>query len=127
MLALIQPERPCAGARLGKGFVCKTKSGGFDPHTALQFKMSDKCEDLSAFMKTQLDVVQKHLDEHKYLRQIEDKNEALDSFINDYGWLIRELYCTRICKKREGCTIAAELSGSGDLLSKRVKKKNENS
>ena len=72
-------------------------------------------------MKTQLEVVGKHLDEHKYLRRIEDKNDALDSFISDYGWLIRELYCTRICECRDTCEIATELSGSGDLLSKRVK------
>jgi len=75
-----------------------------------------------AFMRTQMDVIQKHLDEHKYLRQIENKDEALQSFISDYGWLIRELYCTRICLKREGCTIANELSSSGDLLSKRTSK-----
>ncbi len=79
------------------------------------------CKELSKFMKTQLDVVKKHLDEHKYLRRIEDKNEALASFIDDYGWLIRELYCTRVCELRENCEIASELSASGDLLSKRVK------
>lgn len=72
-------------------------------------------------MKTQLEIVKKHLDEHKYLRKIEDRNDALDSFISDYGWLIRELYCTRICEIRHDCKLAAELSQSGDLLSKRVK------
>lgn len=81
-----------------------------------------KCKELSKFMKTQLDVVKKHLDEHKYLRRIDDRNVALESFINDYGWLIRELYCTRICELKDNCEIAAELSASGDLLSKRVKK-----
>lgn len=79
------------------------------------------CKELSKFMKTQLDVVKKHLDEHKYLRRIEDRDEALKSFIDDYGWLIRELYCTRICEFREDCEIASELSASGDLLSKRIK------
>jgi len=74
-------------------------------------------------MKTQMDVVKKHLDEHKYLRKISDKEEALDSFISDYGWLIRELYCTKICDKRDECEIATDLSGSGDLLSKREAKK----
>lgn len=73
-------------------------------------------------MKTQLEIVKKHLDEHKYLRKIEDRNEALDSFISDYGWLIRELYCTRICQQRFSCNIASDLSASGDLLSKRVKR-----
>ena len=79
------------------------------------------CQHLSEFMKTQMVVIDKHLDEHKYLRNMSDRQEALSSFINDYGWLIRELYCTRICEKRSECEIAAELSSSGDLLSKRVK------
>ena len=78
--------------------------------------MPDSCICLSDFMKTQIDVVKKHLDEHKYLRHIEDRNEALNSFIHDYGWLIRELYCTRICEKRFECKISSELSSSGDLL-----------
>jgi hypothetical protein len=72
-------------------------------------------------MKTQFEVVKKHLDEHKYLRKIDDKNKALESFINDYGWLIREMYCTHICEDRENCEIADGLKASGDLLSKRVK------
>ena len=79
------------------------------------------CQHLREFMKTQLEVVRRHLDEHKYLRKIEDKDEALDSFIKDYGWLIREMYCTKVCEKREGCEIASQMSSSGDLLSKRVK------
>jgi hypothetical protein len=75
-------------------------------------------------MRTQIDIVKKHLDEHKYLRHIENKNEALKSFINDYGWLMRELFCTKICEKRKNCEIAMELSCSGDLLKNKVKKEN---
>ena len=71
-------------------------------------------------MKAQLEVVRKHLDEHKYLRRIEDSNEALDSFIKDYGWLIREMYCSKICSMREGCEIASQMSSSGDLLRNHV-------
>lgn len=91
-------------------------------HTGVPILMkSESCQHLAEFMQTQMDVVKKHLDEHKYLRKIGDSNEALASFIADYGWLIRELYCTRICSMRDGCIIASELSSSGDLLSKRVK------
>ena len=79
------------------------------------------CEHLSEFMKTQLEVVKRHLDEHKYLRHMTDKEEALQSFIDDYGWLIRELYCTRICDLRDNCEIASKLSSSGDLLSDHLK------
>jgi hypothetical protein len=71
-------------------------------------------------MKTQLEVARKHLDEHKYLRGIENKNAALESFINDYGWLMRELYCTKICDKRDDCKIAMQLSASGDLLKNHI-------
>lgn len=80
-----------------------------------------KCQHLHEFMQTQVDVVQKHLDEHKYLRKLADREEALESFIADYGWLIRELYCTRICELRGNCKIALELSSSGDLLRNRIK------
>jgi hypothetical protein len=73
-------------------------------------------------MKAQLEIVKKHLDEHKYLRKIEDKNIALESFIADFGWLIRELYCAHICENRDNCEIATEMSSSGDLLSKKIKK-----
>lgn len=83
--------------------------------------MNNQCECLSDFMKAQMDIISKHLDEHKYLRNIGDKQEALGSFINDYGWLIRELYCTRICEHRLNCEIALQLSSSGDLLSNRIK------
>lgn len=72
-------------------------------------------------MKAQLEVVKKHLDEHKYLRRIEDSNEALDSFIKDYGWLIREMYCSKICSVREDCEVASQMSSSGDLLRNHVK------
>jgi hypothetical protein len=78
--------------------------------------MNVNCQHLRAFTQTQMEVIGRHIDEHKYLRQIEDKNEALASFINDYGFLIRELYCTKVCEKRDECEIATELSASGDLL-----------
>lgn len=80
-----------------------------------------KCKQLSKFMKAQCEVVKKHIDEHKYLRKIEDKDLALESFINDYGWLIRELYCTHICENKDECQIADDMKESGDLLSKRIK------
>ena len=83
--------------------------------------MSGNCQCLRDFMLTQMDVISKHLDEHKYLRNIDDKEKALSSFIDDYGWLIREMYCTKVCEKRVGCEIASQLSSSGDLLRNRKK------
>ena len=96
---------------------------GFDSLRDYHFKMKEvSCKQLSAFMKTQIEVIRKHLGEHMYLRKISDREKARETFIADYGWLIRELYCTRICEARENCEIASELSASGDLLSKHIKK-----
>ncbi len=77
------------------------------------------CRHLSDFLKTEMGIIRKHLDEHIYLRHIEDKSAALTSFINDYGWLMRELYCTQICEDCASCTIARELDRNGDLLRNR--------
>jgi hypothetical protein len=80
-----------------------------------------ECKQLSKFMKTQFEVVKKHLDEHKYLRKLTDKNEALESFISDYGWLIREIYCSQICISREECEFSEKMKTRGDLLQDRVR------
>ena len=80
---------------------------------------TSSCRQLSDFMKTEMKVIHKHLDEHSYLRQIDNKTDALTSFINDYGWLIRELYCTKICQDRSICAVAVELDRNGDLLRNR--------
>ena len=85
--------------------------------------MKTKCSRLNKFMKTQTDVIHKHLGEHKWLRKIEDDNTALESFINDYGWLIREMYCAHICDERSDCTIADKLKKDGDLLRDHLPKK----
>lgn len=84
--------------------------------------MSVNCQQLRAFMQTQMEVIGRHLDEHKYLRRIEDKNEALDSFISDYGWLIREIYCTKVCEQKDECQIAVHLNRNGDLLRDHLQK-----
>jgi hypothetical protein len=78
-----------------------------------------ECQRLPELMRAQIEIAKKHLDEHKYLRRMQDRNEALGSFIADYGWLIREIHCTKVCDLRNSCSIAAELSASGDLLRKR--------
>ena len=81
----------------------------------------DACECLVDFLKTEREVIQRHLEEHQWLRHLENKNEAVSSFVADYGWLVRELYCTRICEFRNTCEIAKKLIKEGDLLRNHVK------
>ena len=78
--------------------------------------MQTECQRLSDFMKVQMDIIRKHLDEHKYLRKIEKTDDALHSFIHDYGWVIRELYCSHICSDKLECKIAIDIRKEGDLL-----------
>ena len=51
--------------------------------------MDNECQCLSDFMKAQREIISRHLDEHKWLRHIEDREEAVSTFINDYGFLQR--------------------------------------
>ena len=74
------------------------------------------CQRLPPFMKAQFEVILRHLDEHKYLRHEDDKNKAVQTFIEDYGWLIREMYCSSVCDYRDRCPIAKRLVERGDLL-----------
>ena len=78
------------------------------------------CNHLSDFVRTETAIISKHLDEHSYLRHIDGRTEALASFIHDYGWLMRELYCTKICKDSSTCQIARNLEQNGDLLRNRL-------
>ncbi len=80
------------------------------------------CQRLPQFMKAQAKVIHRHLEEHKYLRHIDDKNKAIQSFIEDYGWLIREMYCSSICDYRDKCPIAKVLMDRGDLLKDHIPK-----
>jgi hypothetical protein len=81
-----------------------------------KLKMEEKCVHLADFLNTEMAIIRRHLDEHIFLRHLGSKNEAIQSFINDYGWLMRELYCTKVCADREQCKRAQMLNQFGDLL-----------
>lgn len=81
--------------------------------------LENRCTHLKGLLATEMAIIQKHLDEHIFLRHLDDRTEAMESFIQDYGWLMRELYCSQICQKRESCAIAKEMQCEGDLLRKR--------
>ncbi len=84
--------------------------------------MEDTCVHLADFLNTEMAIIRRHLDEHIFLRHLSDKNEAIQSFINDYGWLMRELYCTKICPAKDQCKRAQMLEQFGDLLRFRTEK-----
>ena len=61
-----------------------------------------KCEHFIELMRLQRDIINRHIDEHKYFQGIEDKNQAVIDFIQKYGYLMREVFCLR-CQDRDKC------------------------
>ena len=70
--------------------------------------MCNNCTHLKEFNSFQMDIIKKHLSQHSWFRQIEDKNEAIVSFIHDYAFMLREAYC-RFCPDRDNCAIYRDL------------------
>jgi len=49
------------------------------------------------------EVIQRHLDRHKWFKHIVDEDDAIIDFIWSYAWLMRETFCGRLCEDHEQC------------------------
>ena len=63
------------------------------------------CTHLREFLDSEILIIEHHIDEHKWFNHIIDKDLAIGDFIDKYGWLMREYYCTYICPERNKCNI----------------------
>lgn len=72
------------------------------------------CERVKEFNLLQKEIMIKHLSKHKWYRHIENDNEAIFSFINEFGGLMREVYC-RTCPLKEDCAAYEEIIERGKL------------
>jgi len=68
------------------------------------------CEKLREFVGVQIDVIKRHLDRHKWYRGIADSNAGLSDFVQEYGWLMRDLYCHHICEFSESCVLGDQVN-----------------
>lgn len=64
------------------------------------------CKNLKNFLNIQMEIIEKHIDEHKWFTHIEDKNAALIDFANKFAWTWRELYCGYSCEFRDSCELS---------------------
>jgi hypothetical protein len=64
------------------------------------------CKHLNDLLKTEIPIFKRHLQRHKWFRHIQDDNEALISFINEYGFICREMFCGYICPSKDECKLA---------------------
>ena len=70
--------------------------------------MQNECSRLKEILDAQIDIIERHVDDHKWFLQIEDRNEAIRDFIEKYGFIMREFYCSRVCEERFACKIASQ-------------------
>ena len=61
------------------------------------------CTNLKGLLSTERAAIQFHLDAHIREDPAADRREAVRSFIEGYGGLMRELYCAHICQDRAQC------------------------
>ena len=76
--------------------------------------ITQNCKHLKEFVGIEKDVILRHIQNHKWYREIGDYNEGVADFIECYGWLMRDMYCTAICEYREDCNISRELRNLPD-------------
>ena len=68
--------------------------------------MVRECIHLQEILDAQKDIIERHVDQHKWFNQIIHKEEAIADFIEKYGFIMREFYCSRICADRFTCELA---------------------
>ena len=68
--------------------------------------MEQECKRIADILSAQIDIIERHIDQHKWFNKIENKEEAIADFIEKYGFIMREYYCSRICEDRFKCEIA---------------------
>lgn len=65
--------------------------------------MDDTCEHLEEFLKCEMALINRHIQDHKYFQRIPDLQDGIRDFIEKYGWIMREFYCGYVCKGRGSC------------------------
>jgi hypothetical protein len=66
------------------------------------------CHEFQQLMKAQLEVMRKHLPRHKWFRHLGSEEEAAMNFVKEYGWIMREMYCSA-CRLSGECEHARSL------------------
>jgi hypothetical protein len=68
--------------------------------------MLKECKHLTDILNAQTEIIERHIDQHKWFQQIENREVAICDFIEKYGFIMREFYCSRVCVSRFDCELA---------------------
>jgi hypothetical protein len=67
-------------------------------------KEQKSCSRLKDLLDAEIPIIEKHLETHKWLRQISDPSQGIIDFIEQYGWLMRDMYCHSACPDGINCS-----------------------
>jgi hypothetical protein len=65
--------------------------------------MFNECKHLHDILNSQMDIIERHVEQHKWFHGIDDKEKAVCDFVDKYGFIMREFYCSRVCVDRFDC------------------------
>jgi len=57
------------------------------------------CIHLNDLVKTERELIERHIDEHKWFHHIPNKEDGIRDFIQEYAWLMKEMFCEYVCKR----------------------------
>lgn len=68
--------------------------------------MVKQCTHIRDILEAQKEIIERHIEQHKWFQQIANQEQAICDFVERYGFIMREFYCSRICKERFECELA---------------------
>lgn len=76
------------------------------------------CTNLNGLLSTERAAIRCHLDAFAAGERLADRREAVRAFIDGYGGLMRELYCSNVCRERARCEVSSRPLLFGGLARK---------
>ena len=69
------------------------------------FIMHEDCTRVGELTKAEVNIILSHLERHKWFRHIENEDEAIISFNDEFGPILRDMYCRFACPDRADCKL----------------------
>lgn len=68
----------------------------------------NSCTHLEDILKAEVPLIKRHIERHKWFKHIGNENDAMIDFIEMYGFIMREFYCTYVCDERKSCNLSKQ-------------------